>query len=64
MFYGDATADVSCVSEHEADVLSRMKAIADERGLWAEVNDAYDSYRKGGDTPDEAAWCALYDWDL
>lgn len=52
------------VSEYEAGVIACMKARADACGLWAEVKDAYDSYRKNGDTPAEAAWCALYDWDL
>lgn len=52
------------VSEYEAGVIAGMKARADAYGLWAEVKDAYDGYRKGGDTPADAAWCALYDWDL
>ena len=52
------------VSEYEAGVIAGMKARADAYGLWAEVKDAYDGYRKNGDTPSEAAWCALYDWDL
>jgi hypothetical protein len=48
----------------EADVVSRMKKIADAYGLWAEVKAAYDSYRAEGEAPAVAADCALYDWDL
>lgn len=48
--------------EDEASVIARLKAIADEYGLWAEVKEAYDSYRKDGDTPEQAALWAMYDY--
>lgn len=50
--------------QDEAKIVASMKARADAYGLWVEVKEAYDNYRKNGDSPAEAAWCALYDWDL
>jgi hypothetical protein len=51
-------------SERESDVIADMKAKADAYGLWPEVKDLYDCYRKNGDEPARAAWCAMYEWDL
>lgn len=48
----------------EKAIVSEMKAAAENEGLWIEVKAAYDSYRKSGDAPAEAAFCALYDWDI
>jgi hypothetical protein len=45
-------------------VLSEMKAAAENEGLWIEVKAAYDSYKKSGYAPEEAAFSALYDWDI
>lgn len=50
--------------EEEEAVVARMKETAEKEGLWEEVKEAYDGYRKNGDAPKEAAWCALYDWDI
>jgi hypothetical protein len=47
----------------DGQIFDEMKVLADKYGLWAEVREAYDRYRAGGDSAHEAAWCALYDWD-
>ena len=48
----------------EALVIAQLKAAAEPHGLWNEVKQAYDSYRRAGDDPKTAAFSALYDWDL
>lgn len=50
--------------DEEQLVIERMRKEAERYGLWAEVKEAYDSYRAAGDSPKQAAWCALYDWDI
>lgn len=51
-------------SEYENNIISNMKEKANKYNLWIEVKNSYDDYRKSGDTPEKAAFCALYDWDL
>ena len=48
----------------EGAVVADMKVRADKYGLWDEVWGAYELHRKAGNEPVEAAWRALWDWDL
>jgi len=48
----------------EAAIIDRMKSRADAHGLWLEVKEDYDRYRRHGCKPEDAAFCALYDWDI
>lgn len=38
--------------------------LAAKHGLEGEVGDAYQKYIEQGDTEEDAAWAACYDWDL
>jgi hypothetical protein len=48
----------------EATIIANMKEVADTYGLWWEVKGSYDSYRKEGNSPEEAASWALFDWNI
>jgi hypothetical protein len=37
---------------------------AEKYGLVEEVLEDYRAYKNSGDTDQQAAWCAAYDWDI
>lgn len=49
-------------NEEECRLVAVNKAIP--YGLENEVAQAFDHYVSQGDDPEEALFCALYDWDL
>lgn len=51
-------------SADENDVIEKMKSMADQYGLWEEVKRDYDHNISRGMSPMNAAFDALYEWDV
>lgn len=54
----------SNIKQVDEDWPTYTRRVAKKYGLEAEVMSAYDEYINGGDEPEHASWCALYDWDM